>query len=166
MAGFILGHEFKAQSCGCLSGKDARPRGGADRRWYIAVGKSQSVGGQTIDVWSSMIRVPVAVKIGPAKIVDENENDVGAPALTSFAEALAKRKATVRISIRSLESRIVLLPFQRSSTTAHPALTTSRVFVHPGAPQQIGFLQCDKRTSMPPSLCGPLACPDDVHAAD
>lgn len=54
------------------------PRGRTDGAGSIALSEFHPGGGQLLDMWRFLIIGSVAPQIGPAEIINHNENDIGA----------------------------------------------------------------------------------------
>src|SRR6266498_3155468 len=61
------------------SGDESAARGRAHRRSGIGINETNTLGGQTIQVWGLIIRTPVATQITITKIVGEDEQNVWRP---------------------------------------------------------------------------------------
>ena len=66
-----------ANSCGILTGKDARARRRADRACGVGIREPHSRGCQSVNVGRLVERAAVASQVAPFHVVDEDEDDVG-----------------------------------------------------------------------------------------
>ena len=111
--------EAAAQSVLIASRRDRKPRRRADRRVRVAVREAQTLGRQSVEIRRTVRSAAVAVEVGVAEIVRQDENEIRSRRVALALHGVCPLRALGRRRLRPSKDAHSRMGTIRSVTPAH-----------------------------------------------